>query len=206
LVADALALDFLNTVATPVDVTIDLLDSGAGLAQWLRQCGLVSGGVLDDLALREDSTAMDRAAHEVRALREWFRAFALRHKGESLVLTDLREAETLNEILKQDHRFSLIVGRDLGGASPLHLRTVRRDDSPASLLVAIAEMVARFVCEEDFANVKLCQGVGCTLLFADHTRGRYRRWCSMAMCGNRAKQAAHRNRTKTQSPPLAGAA
>jgi predicted RNA-binding Zn ribbon-like protein len=25
-----------------------------------------------------------------------------------------------------------------------------------------------------------------------------RRWCSMAICGNRAKQAAHRNRLKNK--------
>lgn len=36
----------------------------------------------------------------------------------------------------------------------------------------------------------------CTLLFADHTRGHRRRWCSMAQCGNRAKQVAHRHRIK----------
>jgi predicted RNA-binding Zn ribbon-like protein len=33
-------------------------------------------------------------------------------------------------------------------------------------------------------------------MFADHTRGRGRRWCSMAICGNRAKQAAYRSRAK----------
>jgi len=46
--------------------------------------------------------------------------------------------------------------------------------------------------------VKACEGPVCTLLFADHTRGRARRWCSMALCGNRAKQAAHRHRLKAQ--------
>jgi predicted RNA-binding Zn ribbon-like protein len=44
--------------------------------------------------------------------------------------------------------------------------------------------------------VKACEGTNCTLLFADHTRRRARRWCSMAICGNRAKQAAHRERLK----------
>ncbi|MGB6892839.1 MAG: CGNR zinc finger domain-containing protein, partial [Xanthobacteraceae bacterium] len=30
------------------------------------------------------------------------------------------------------------------------------------------------------------------------TRSRARKWCSMAICGNRAKQAAHRNRLKSK--------
>jgi predicted RNA-binding Zn ribbon-like protein len=48
--------------------------------------------------------------------------------------------------------------------------------SPQSLLLPIAEQLAKFVCEEDFANVKACEGDNCTLMFADHTRRRGRRW------------------------------
>ena len=58
------------------------------------------------------------------------------------------------------------------------------------LLLPIGEALARFVCEEDFADVRACEGHSCTLMFADRTRRRTRRWCSMAVCGNRAKQAA----------------
>ncbi len=36
-------------------------------------------------------------------------------------------------------------------------------------------------------------------LFVDRTRGQARRWCSTAVCGNRAKQAAHRNRLKASA-------
>src|SRR5258708_19596588 len=73
---------------------------------------------------------------------------------------------------------------------------MRRWRSPESLLLPIGEVLAKFVCEEDFANVKACEGHTCTLVFADRTRRRARRWCSMAICGNRAKQAAHRGRLK----------
>ena len=66
----------------------------------------------------------------------------------------------------------------------------------SALLLPIGEALAKFVCEEDFSHVKACEGPACTLMFADHTRGHARRWCSMAICGNRAKQAAHRNRLK----------
>ena len=65
----------------------------------------------------------------------------------------------------------------------------------------IAELLARFLCEEDFDGVKGCEGPGCELLFADHARQRGRRGrrgCSMDLCGNRAKQAAHGHRTKGQ--------
>lgn len=56
--------------------------------------------------------------------------------------------------------------------------------------------MARLMVEEDFTQVKACEGPACTLMFADHTRGHARRWCSMSVCGNRAKVAAHRRRKK----------
>jgi hypothetical protein len=52
------------------------------------------------------------------------------------------------------------------------------------------------LAEEDLSDVKACEGANCTLMFADHTRSRSRRWCSMGLCGNRAKQIAHRHRLK----------
>ncbi|MBV9276518.1 MAG: CGNR zinc finger domain-containing protein, partial [Verrucomicrobia bacterium] len=65
--------------------------------------------------------------------------------------------------------------------------------------------LADLVCSQDFSLVKGCEGKACTLLFLDRTNGRARRWCSMTICGNRAKQAAHRQRsaTKRQSPSKA---
>ena len=73
---------------------------------------------------------------------------------------------------------------------------MQRWRSPESLLLPIGEALAKFACDEDFADVKACEGPGCTLFFADRTGRRARRWCSMAICGNRAKQAAHRNRLR----------
>ena len=81
---------------------------------------------------------------------------------------------------------------------PLALQSMRRWRSPEALLLPIGEALARLVCTEDFSHVKACEGPACTLLFADHTRGHARRWCSMAICGNRAKQAAHRHRLKAK--------
>ncbi|WP_432477083.1 CGNR zinc finger domain-containing protein [Nocardioides sp. GXQ0305] len=44
-------------------------------------------------------------------------------------------------------------------------------------------------------RIGACPGRGCGWLFV-HTSGR-RRWCQMAVCGNRAKQAAHARRARS---------
>ncbi|ULU24602.1 CGNR zinc finger domain-containing protein [Dyella terrae] len=194
--ADATGLDFLNSVATPVDTPVDWLADGEGLLSWLQQAQLVPDEVLRAIRERAIPGEMDRLAGQVRALREWFRTFVRDRKGRPLTPEDLVELEPLNELLRRDERYSEIVAQPSEVAPVFTLAAKRRWHSPEALLLPIAEAMARLICDEDFSYVKACEGPACTLLFADHTRGHARRWCSMAFCGNRAKQAAHRRRQK----------
>ena len=197
-IADSLGLDFLNSIATPVDTPIDWLDSGDGLLKWLAQAKLVPVDALNALKARAMPGELDKIADQVRALREWFRGFVRKHMGRPLAPKALRELGPLNRILERDEAFGQIVRERHADGDRLELRVMRRWRSPDSLLLPIGEILARFVCDEDFTRVKACEGPSCTLVFADHTRRRARRWCSMAICGNRAKQAAHRNRLKNR--------
>jgi predicted RNA-binding Zn ribbon-like protein len=197
-VADALGLDFLNSIATPVDTVIDWIDDGDGLLAWLAQAQLVPGSVLEEIKVQALPDELDKIADQARSLREWFRGFVLKHKGRPLAAKALGELEPLNRLLARDESFRQIAARPGREVTPLELNAMRRWRSPEAILLPIGEALARFACTEDFSDVKACEGPTCTLLFADHTRGRTRRWCSMAMCGNRAKQAAHRHRLKAK--------
>jgi predicted RNA-binding Zn ribbon-like protein len=197
-IADALGLDFLNSVATPVDEVIDWIENGDGLLSWLGQARLVPAEVLETLRAHALPGELDKVADQARNLREWFRGFVREQKGRPVTADDLLMLEPLNRLLERDEAFGQIAPRYHGGAGGLELTMARRWRSAESLLLPIGEALARFVCDTDFATVKACEGATCTLMFADHTRGRARRWCSMAICGNRAKQVAHRNRLKAR--------
>jgi predicted RNA-binding Zn ribbon-like protein len=197
-IADSLGLDFLNSIATPVDRPIDWLDSGDGLLRWLAQAKLVPADALDEMKARAMPGELDKVADQARALREWFRGFVRKHMGRPLTPKALNELDPLNRLLERDEAFSQISRHRHNDGDRLELQMIRRWRSPESLLLPVGEAMAKFVCEEDFADIKACEGHICTLMFADHTRRRARRWCSMAICGNRAKQAAHRNRLKNK--------
>ena len=197
-VADSLGLDFLNSIATPVDTPIDWISDGEGFLRWLAQARLVPVDVLDELKSGAMPGELDKVADQARALREWFRGFVRKHMGQPLTPKALRELEPLNRLLERDEGFSRIVAHRHGDGDHLERQRTRRWRSPESLLLPVGEAMARFVCDEDFSNVKACEGQSCTLMLVDHTRGRARRWCSMTTCGNRAKQAAHRNRLKSK--------
>jgi predicted RNA-binding Zn ribbon-like protein len=194
-IADAPGLDFLNSVATPVDAPVDWIADGAGLLAWLEQSGMVPPDVLGAMRERAMPGELDRLAGQARSLREWFRGFVRSNKGRALDAGNLKDLEPLNQLLSRDEGFAQIAsGED---SDKLRFVRTRRWSSPESLLQPIGEAMAKLVAEEDFSYIKACEGPTCTLLFADHTRGHVRRWCSMAACGNRAKQTAHRQRAKT---------
>lgn len=190
------ALDFLNSVATPIDVPVDWLDDGDGLLSWLAQAQFVPVAVLRQVRSQASPGELNKVAEQARNLREWFRGFVERHRGRPLTRDDLKKLERLNRLLERDDSFSQIAPATSKEGRAFELRVMRKWRSPEGLLFPIAEAIARFVCSEDFTYVKACEGPMCTLFFADQTRSRARRWCSMAICGNRAKQTAHRQRVK----------
>ena len=195
-ISGSLGLDFLNTLATPVDTQVDWIDDGDGLLSWLEQARLVPAKALEALKARAMPGEFDAVAAQARGLREWFRGFVRERSGRRLDGGRPARTRAAEPPPRPGRAVRSDRGRAQEGASALELKALRRWRTPESLLLPIGEEIARFVCSGDFEYVKACEGSTCTLLFVDRTRGRARRWCSMAICGNRAKQAAHRDRRK----------
>jgi predicted RNA-binding Zn ribbon-like protein len=60
----------------------------------------------------------------------------------------------------------------------------------AAVLAAVADATA----DGTFVRLKACRSDTCQWAFVDNARNRSRRWCDMAVCGNRAKARRYRNR------------
>ena len=200
-------LDFLNSIGTPADTVVEWLANGEDLLAWLEQAELVPAQAAATIRANCFPGELDAVAAQARALREWFRAFVLVHRGHSLGPDAVHELKPLNRMLERDDAYGAIVTRPVDAtgqatASALEWRTLRRWRTPDSLLLPIAHAIANFVTSEDLSRVKACEKSPCTLFFLDRTRGQARRWCSMSLCGNRAKQALHRSRLKRRKRPL----
>ena len=83
-IADSPGLDFLNSIATPVETPVDWLENGEGLVAWLAQAELVPVPALKALTAQTPPSELDKIAREARALREWFRDFVRKHMGRPL--------------------------------------------------------------------------------------------------------------------------
>lgn len=198
------SLDFLNSIGIPADEVVEWLGDGKDLMSWLEQAELVPLEAAATIRANCFPGELDAVAAQARALREWFRSFVLAHRGRSLTRDSLHELGPLNKILERDDAYGAIVARpvdvaDRSAPSGLEWRTLRRWRSPDALLLPIAHAIANFLTSEDLRRVKSCEKSPCTLFFLDRTRGQARRWCSMTLCGNRAKQALHRARLKRRT-------
>lgn len=193
-VGDHLALDFLNSIAAPRGTSVEWLGSGYNLLMWLTDAGALSATSAERLASFEPSSRLDEVAIEAVALREFFRDLVARTKAGGRKAISVENVKRLNAILERDSKFDQIeYGRD---GQRFLLVTDRPWREPAEVLMLIAAAMADFICNIDLDLVRKCEAPECTLWFLDRTKGHRRRWCSQAVCGNRAKAAAHRQRRR----------
>ncbi|WP_396446391.1 CGNR zinc finger domain-containing protein [Actinomadura sp.] len=171
LVGEPLCLDLLNTRWRGDRAPNDLLDSVEGLAVWLRSAGLDDRAVADRATL--DATVSTREI-----------LLALVSQGPS--------PETVDEFNRVLERGALHLRLGPGGSEE-HPRT----DDPAWLPSWLAAADFLRLMTEAPGRIKVCAHPGCVLHFYDTTKSGTRRWCSMAVCGNRAKAARHYERAKS---------
>ena len=198
-VGDHLALDFLNTTAAPWGETLEWLANGHDLLTWLESARVIDPEESRYLQLSFDIDSLSAVADQARCLREWLRAFVSRHAGRPLDAAVLTELEPLNRLLAQSDSYRQLDATEPGDdlLNAVTYRQQWRWTDPEQLLQPLAEMIGNLVCQVDFTLVRLCEGPTCPLWFHDMTKRHARRWCSMAVCGNRAKAAAHRARRKS---------
>jgi predicted RNA-binding Zn ribbon-like protein len=94
--------------------------------------------------------------------------------------------EAVNEILR------ITEGHDelVSGEGGWRIEFIAREGGLDWLLAAVARSGAEIIAEGGHARLRLCANPQCGLFFYDLSRTHRRRWCSMAVCGNRSKVAA----------------
>lgn len=182
---DHLALDMLNTRALKDGVSIEYWNNGADVWRWLARNGVLT----EDLS--EDGFNPAELLSQAVQLRELaLRLIELRQQGiDEAALADL---SALNGYLSA---CSSAPQMKIGEDGRLVLLRVMTGDSATSLLGPVAEAVAEILVRGDFSLVKQCEHPDCVLWFYDRTKAHKRRWCSMAVCGNRYKAAQFRKRS-----------
>ncbi|MBV9888191.1 MAG: CGNR zinc finger domain-containing protein [Acidobacteria bacterium] len=188
LLGGRLAVDFANAPSYPGAPFNDL--SWEEFIGFLEAARIVSSERSEQLLTLPETDP--RAAHGLLtratklrdALREIFSALV---KGEPIspVWTNpindvLRITEGHDELTQIDGRWKL--------------QFVARETGLDWLLAAVARSAAEIMLEGEAAKVRVCANPACGMFFCDKSRTHKRRWCSMAICGNRNKVATFARR------------
>jgi predicted RNA-binding Zn ribbon-like protein len=182
LTGEPLALDLVNTVASPPGGEADLLESADDLRAWLA-------------AERDRLDITDGQIHlsAVRALRAHItRAVEAARDSTPPPLEALRAIT--------DAQRNAPAYQELGwNGQAITVTTRRPGNATAVLLAQLAEAAATLLASPAIGLVRRCEGPGCRLLFLPaHPR---RRWCSPATCGNRARVARYYQLHKENKTP-----
>jgi predicted RNA-binding Zn ribbon-like protein len=169
----ALVQGFVNT--RNIMRGYDLLDEVEGAAGWLVERGLLDGNV----GLAEEGRL------RLVEFREGLRRILLGHNGGPVG----EGVDVLNEAAEDA---LLRVRFDAGGAPGL---------LPAGAGSAVGGVAARLLVaavgassEGTWQRLKACRNEGCLWAFYDGSKNRSGSWCTMDVCGSRAKMRAYRRR------------
>jgi predicted RNA-binding Zn ribbon-like protein len=138
------------------------------------------------------------------ALGRWLSRHDLLRSGRGLQDTDLAVMLELRSVLRElaaGHRDPTALNRFAAGA-PVE---VRFDGPRARFALATGHAVsgsiglllgitAQAMFDGTWSRLKVCPGEDCGWAFYDHSRNQTGRWCSMSVCGGRAKARTHYRR------------
>jgi predicted RNA-binding Zn ribbon-like protein len=163
---------FVNT--TDFENEIDDFETAAGVRRWLFARQLV----------RRGEAVSERDRLRLIELREALRALAEAHNGAPL------PPRALARLNRQAAQASIAAVFDSGDDVRLTGRKDTVDDAVSSLLAIVCEAIA----DGTWSRLKACRSGTCRWAFYDASRNRVGTWCSMAVCGNRAKARSYRER------------
>jgi predicted RNA-binding Zn ribbon-like protein len=186
-----IAIEFANTVAAPIkprqgrgwDALVDFLEEKGAI-------GSAEAGRFRALCETEPSRcagAVIRALELRAVIRQILEVIASRRPLAAEWI------EVVNRALRAYGGMEQLVAAG-GGWRPIFVP--ERHDSLVAL-APLARSAAELIAEGPAAPVRRCANPKCVLFFYDDSRSRCRRWCSMAVCGNRMKVAAHARRRRS---------
>lgn len=199
LIADNLALDFVNT-STGRHASRDWGDSlsdAMDVLVWLRHAQAI-----DEVRFRE----MTRVVANDDAMSLRFLTSSLRLRGALAALfaafasesvPDGAAIEVLNAVLVESRTADRIAWTSEGVRIVASVDLGALDDA----LWPIARAAERLLTSESPRRVKRCGSPTCQWMFLDISKNGSRRWCQMEVCGNREKGRRRLKRDGAQWPP-----
>ncbi|MGV3708670.1 MAG: CGNR zinc finger domain-containing protein [Gemmatimonas sp.] len=186
-------LDFVNTDLSSQTPRGDLVRSFEALLTWLSSLGAIDEERAAGISRRAKLQPAAAAATLVDARRVRASLRALAERGATSPRIQDDAVVEINRVLGRSAGTRRI---DRHTDGTLVRAFVPTGDAFAGLMIPIVESAADSLVDGELTRVRRCADPGCDRVFFDATRNGLRRWCDMGTCGNRAKAARHRAKSK----------
>jgi len=188
------ALDLANTVSRRHDPARrkEHLEDYWDAISFARQSKLISpreAGELRRYRLKHAAEARRSFARLIQMREAIYRVFSAIAQHKAVATEDV---QILNDAAVEALRHRVLTPRNGG----FHWEWASSGHRLARLMWPIAQMAAELLTSSELPLVRFCEAPDCEWLFLDHSRNRSRRWCDMAICGNRAKARRHYQRVR----------
>lgn len=188
-------LDLINTQMVVKGEARDLLEGFDDLVAWLKQAGLLMPSQAQfakaHLHSEEGVSLLERA----KALRATLRIIAERAASRKAVPDSAIDA--INLLLAQRPGYTMLVRTKEGVKRRFYSMATQQ----VEFLAPLVESASDLLSSDRLCLIKKCANIACILYFLDTTKNHTRNWCSMQMCGNRMKVAAHYRRSRGKASP-----
>jgi predicted RNA-binding Zn ribbon-like protein len=184
-----LCLDFINTEIIAEGERRSLIHNFADLEAWLREAGEISKADLAAITVSWNREDKKQFLHQALAFRETLRQMAEQITTGQVVSDEVIAA--INHWLKQQKGYPVLFRTEAGYRMSVHY-----EQGAGRLLAPVAQSASNLLVAADLARVRKCENPQCILYFYDTSKNHARRWCSMGLCGNRFKAAAHYRRSR----------
>jgi predicted RNA-binding Zn ribbon-like protein len=180
MVNEALVIDLVNTRRTE-----PLPEGGEQPVEELHSLPALTGWLAAHGVLAADGEANARDLGDARDLRDALLQLLLANND-----VDVDRAAPEAVLDRIAHRAAL-EPRFVGG---VHLQPAAPGVTGA--LGRVVAVVYGSMADGSWPRLKACRGQACGWAFLDTTKNRSRAWCSMSVCGNRAKVRSYRERRR----------
>jgi predicted RNA-binding Zn ribbon-like protein len=182
-------LDFINTALVVDGAPRDLLATFSDVVDWAVQAKALTQAEADGFE-RPSGQQGTRMLEEVRTFRAVLRNMVERIAADKPLPQTAVQA--INDALRTRIGYPQVTSRK----GTFERRYQIQGTSAPQILGLLAEAAADLLTTCDLSLIKKCQNPACVLFFYDTTKNHARHWCSMSLCGNRHKVAAHYRRTR----------
>jgi predicted RNA-binding Zn ribbon-like protein len=191
-----LCLDYINTLCgNRKSTVIEYIHSYSDLLHWALSLQIIDDSMSNELLSRskiEKIASQETLSFAIQLRETLYQMIISLRNGKTIVKEDLTFFNNVLQKVQAQKILTFISGK----GKLMYNNNITFD---RVIWPVIDSAVEIFTEQTSFSHIRECGNNSCGWLFLDQTKNKSRKWCDMAICGNRVKQRKFQVKLKIKS-------